>query len=162
MQSSVLDSVVEDLTLTLPLIHRAVHRNLSRAARERLDEGVSFHHIAIMKVLEESGTCHVARIGEVLTISRPQMTQLVDRLISLGFIERHPDQTDRRRINLTLTGTGRVMLKRCDGLMRQSVRTMLSCLNEEELRELSTSLGKIRAIFSRLQQLDHEQSAQHN
>ena len=47
------------------------------------------------------------QIGVGLGLGAPALSGLVDRMVRDGLIERHPDQTDGRAWNITLTDTGR-------------------------------------------------------
>jgi DNA-binding MarR family transcriptional regulator len=104
-----------------------------------------------MKMLEETGTLHIAEIGERLQIPKPQMTHLIDRLVSLGIVERRADTADRRIINIALTDKGRAMTVERDQLIKGIFKEKLSCLTSEELQELSVSLRKLGEILSKLQ-----------
>lgn len=147
MENNIIDSVVENLLRVLPIIHK----KLLKIDLEIVNKDISRPHFVIMKILSESGTMSVTAIGEMAAISKPQMTHLIDMLVSLGIVERKSDATDRRVVNITLTGKGKMVLKECDRLIRDSVKTKLSCLKDEELEELSVSLRRIGDIGSKLQ-----------
>jgi len=128
MQNNVMDSVVKDLLSIPPFIRRSIQRKLFR-----------------------TGTLHIAEIGERLQIPKPQMTHLIDKLVSLEIVARHTDVADRRIINITLTDKGRKMMEEQDHLIKGSIKEKLSCLTDEELQELSVSLRKLRDILSKLE-----------
>ena len=150
MKNSILDSVAEDLFSTLPLIDRSIRRKLLKTALTSFSEDITPPHFEIMKLLEEAGTLHVAEIGERLTIARPQMTHLIDKLVDLDIVERQTNIEDRRMLNITLTNKGKKIFKEHDSHIKNATRETLSCLTDEELRELSASLRKLRDIFSKL------------
>ena len=146
MDREILDSVAEDLFRVLPVIHR----RLLKVDLETVNKDISRHHYAIMRMLDELGTVHVSAVGRSLMVSKPQMTHSVDRLIRLGMVERRPDTVDRRMVHLSLTSKGRAVLEECHGVIRASIRTQLSALNDEELEDLSAALRKVAEIGSRL------------
>ena len=151
MRSHVLDGVVRDLLCMPPLIRRSIHRKVIRTVFARIEEDISLPHFEIMKILQERGTLHIAEIGEILQIPKPQMTHLIDKLEVLGIVARQTDAADRRIVNIVLTDKGRTLIEKNDGLIRGSARKKLSCLTNEELQELSVSLRKLRDILSKLQ-----------
>ena len=151
IKNSVLDSVVEDLFSTLPLIGRSIRRKLLKTALTSFNKDIAPPHFEIMKLLEEAGTLHVAEIGEKLQIARPQMTHLIDKLVDLDIVERQTGTVDRRTINIMLTNKGKTILEEHDSHIRNATRETLSCLTDEELRDLSASLRKLRDIFSKLE-----------
>jgi len=151
MRSKILDSVTEDLLSIPPIIFREVRRKLLRTALTSMDVDISPVHFGIMKLLYETGTLHVAEIGDRLQIARPQMTHLIDKLADLEIVERHTDTTDRRMINIVLTDKGKTTLKEHDKSIRKAMRDTLSCFTDKELDDLSDSLRKLRDLLSKLQ-----------
>ena len=151
MKNSILDRVAEDLFSTLPLIGRSIRKKLLKTALTSFKEDITPPHFEIMKLLEETGTLHVAEIGARLQIARPQMTHLIDKLVDLDIVERQTGTADRRMINITLTKKGKTILKKHDSHIKNATREMLSCLTDGELQDLSASLKKLRDIFSKLQ-----------
>ncbi len=146
-----MDGVVRDFLSIPPLIRRSINKKVLKSAFAQTEEAISLPQFEIMKTLKEAGTKHIAEIGERLSIPKPQMTQLIDRLVSLEIVERQADATDRRVINIALTKKGRKMIEERDCLVKRSIEEKLSCLTDEELRELSVSLRKLSDILSKLQ-----------
>jgi DNA-binding MarR family transcriptional regulator len=151
MRSEILEGVSVDLLSVPPLIFRGIRRRLLRPTLADVDVEIRPHHFEIMALLKEEGTLYVAEIGERLLIAKAQMTQLIDKLVDLGIVERTTDATDRRTINITLTDKGRVFLEEHQSIMMNAVRETMSCLTDEELRDLSDSLRKLRDILAKLQ-----------
>ena len=146
-----LDSVIEDLFSIMPLLARLIQRKLLRTTLSRIDENFSPAHFEITRMLQEAGTQHISEIGDELHIPRPQMTYLIDKLVSLNMVERSEDPSDRRMINISLTDKGQVIMQERIELIRDAFRTTISDLNNEELVELSASLRKLREIFSKFE-----------
>lgn len=146
MKDDVVDEIMENLFHTL----RLIHRKLLKSDLEDANKDISHPHFAIMGILGEAGKLPVSVIGNRLLIPKPQMTHLLDKLISLGIAERLPDINDRRVINISLTAKGKKVLREARKLMGNNIRKKLSCLNDEEMEELSASLRKLRYIGSKL------------
>jgi DNA-binding MarR family transcriptional regulator len=151
MKKDILDSIAEDMFTTPPLIGRTVRRKLLRTAMARIQEDISAPHFEIMRTLEEYRTLHVTEIGEKLQIPKPQMTHLIDKLVTLEMVERQPDARDRRIINIVLTRRGKTLLKKNRRMIEGAIKKSLTSLTDEELEELSTSLRKLRQILSKLE-----------
>jgi len=149
-RNSILDSVVKDLLSITPLIRRSIQRKLVRTAFAQIESDLSLPHLEIIKTLQEEGRKHIAEIGERLQIPKPQMTHLIDRLENLKMVTRQADTTDRRVTNITLTDKGRTIAEELDRVITDSIREKLSCLTDEELRELSVSLRKLGDILTKL------------
>lgn len=151
MQRDTLERVALDLLSIPPLIFRGIRKKVIKTALADIDVDITPLHFEIMTLLEEAGTLHVAEIGERLQIARAQMTHLIDKLVDLNIVERKMDIADRRIINITLTGRGRVFLKEHKNrLVRTTIETMCQ-LPDEELKDLANMLRKLRDILSKLQ-----------
>jgi DNA-binding MarR family transcriptional regulator len=151
MRGEILGRAAADLLSVPPLIFRLVRRKLTMSTLEDMDVDIKLLHLEIMRVLQEEGTQHPAKIGEKLLVAKAQMTHLIDKLVELGFINREMDAIDRRTLNLTLTEKGRKTLEEQDKLVISSVRENMSSLSEEELETLSSSLRNVRDILFKLQ-----------
>jgi DNA-binding MarR family transcriptional regulator len=150
MKNHILDSITEGLLSIPPLIRRSIRRKMFKTALARIEENISQPHFEIMITLKETGTLHIAEIGKRLQIPKPQMTYLIDRLVKLEIVERQTDEVDRRITNISLTDRGREMMEEHKKLIEESFKDDLSCLNDEEVLELSVSLKKLRDILSKL------------
>jgi long-chain acyl-CoA synthetase len=53
-------------------------------------------------------------LADKLAVSRPSVTGVIDGLVARGLVRRDPDEIDRRRIDLGLTGAGRRVLAQAD------------------------------------------------
>ncbi|HEY32023.1 MAG TPA: MarR family transcriptional regulator [Dehalococcoidia bacterium] len=151
MKTEILDIIAEDLFTIPPLIGRSIRRKLLRTALAHIREDISPPHFEIMRTLDETGTLHVTEIGERLQIPKPQMTHLIDKLVSLEMVERQTDVRDRRIINIALTSKSKTLLKKHKRIMESAIKETLSSLTDKELEELSTSLRKLRDILQKLQ-----------
>ena len=140
------DSIVEDLIR----VHAMIHRHLLRIGPQHIRSGISRPHFAIMGILAESGNLPVSAIGKILLIPKPQMTLFIDKLIHLGLVARLPDTSDRRIINVSLTGRGKLVLEDARTLIGDNIRAKLSGLNAEEFEQLAASLRKLREIGSKI------------
>ena len=139
MQRDTLERVALDLLSIPPLIFRGIRKKVIKTALADIDVDITPLHFEIMTLLEEAGTLHVAEIGERLQIARAQMTHLIDKLVDLNIVERKMDIADRRIINITLTGRGRVFLKEHKNrLVRTTIETMCQ-LPDEELQDLANT-----------------------
>jgi DNA-binding MarR family transcriptional regulator len=151
MQSEILDRISADLFSVPPLIFRGIRKKLLKPAIVDIDLDISPLHFEIMLLLKDAGTLHAAGISERLNIARAQMTHLIDRLVSLGMVERRMNAADRRMTNIMLTGKGVAVLEGHEVNIRNAIRETLSRLTNEDLESLSDSLRKLRDVLLKLQ-----------
>jgi DNA-binding MarR family transcriptional regulator len=150
MRNDILNRVSKDLVSILPLMIRDIHKKLYKIAFSDKDVSITHHHFAIMKMLAEARTLHITEIGKRLHIAKAQMTYLIDKLVDLNLVERRFNTSDRRTINVVLTDKGRIILENHDLSLKNAVKDILSSLTDEELKDLSASIKKLREIFSKL------------
>jgi DNA-binding MarR family transcriptional regulator len=151
MQRDTLERVAVDLLSIPPLLFREIRRKLIKAALANIDVDITPLHFEIMTLLKETGTLHVAEIGDRLYIAKAQMTHLIDKLVDLNIVERKMDIADRRTINITLTGQGRAFLEEHKNRLVSTTMETMSRLTDEELEDLANTLRKLRDILSKLQ-----------
>jgi len=151
MSDDILDRISYNLLSIPPLIFRSLRRKLFRTALSKTDIDISPLHFEIMKLLEESGTLHAAEIGERLQIARAQMTHLIDKLVDLNLVEKQSNTSDRRTVNITLTSAGNTLIEENTKAIKNVIKEALDNLTGEEIKELSTSLTKLRDILIKIQ-----------
>lgn len=84
-----------------------------------------------------------AELAEMAGCTRATMTGLIDSLERDGMVKREPDAQDRRMMRVVLTDSGRSLIQTMLPQHFQQVTQMMSGLNDEELRTLSSLLEKI-------------------
>ncbi len=96
-----------DVRLFYSMLSRIGKLNRRLGANEKNCEMVSF---GLLFAGEESRSCvRMTEVSQFLMISKPAATQLVNRLVEMGFVERVDDPNDRRVVYIQPTEAG----KRC-------------------------------------------------
>lgn len=150
MPDDTLEKAAADLVYLPPLLGRVVRRRLTKAALADCHVEITPLHHHIMRLLGDEGPLHLTEIGERIEVPKAQMTQLVDRLVTLGMVDRNRDAADRRAVNIGLTERGRVLFQQHRDTVMGVVHEAVSGLTQEELEDLSGSLRKLRDILLRL------------
>lgn len=82
--------------------------------------------------------------NEIL-VSNPDVTRLLDRLVKKGYVIREACPENRRKIDISLTGSGRELFREADGAARQAVGNFFEDkITVTEATELRKILRKIR------------------
>jgi DNA-binding MarR family transcriptional regulator len=76
--------------------------------------GVSPVQLRALTSLRQKGEANLAQLAEDIGITVSTASRLVDRLVSADWVHRAASETNRREISLTLTGTGKRLLRRYD------------------------------------------------
>jgi len=147
MQNKLLDSVIENWFIVADITRKKIPKDIFKAVYRDM----SYHHLVIMKVLYDSGTLSISAIGKTLSISKPQMTRWIDRMVDMGLVERWPDAVDRRVIDIALTEKGKEIFTELENTIIRDFKEKLSCLSDEDLKGLSASMMKLADILSKLE-----------
>ena len=107
-------------------------------------------HFAIMKALNDNGKAHMSEVAYWLSIPRPQMTRIVDKLVCFGYVERENDAYDRRSINIKLTAKGTHIYREWGLCAVNYMETILNSLTDEELIDMADSVSRFRHNITHL------------
>ncbi|MGD9142881.1 MAG: MarR family transcriptional regulator [Dehalococcoidia bacterium] len=141
---------VTDLLFRLPRIMKgSLEREVFKPPLHSIDSRLSPHHMMIMKIVDEEGMLNISEIGDTAMISKAQMTQSIDKLTSLGMLERQADPTDRRKTWIVLTDKGREAVEFLDKAIKERMTGLLSALDDKELERTLESLKYLIATFER-------------
>ena len=90
-----------------------------------------------------NGGLLMSQIGEGLIVTKSNVTGLIERLAKQGLVERC-DHHDRRATLVRLTDAGNAMLDQALPSYRQTLGEVAECLTDQEKRQLTQILSKLR------------------
>lgn len=132
-----LEEIVDEMMLLLPVLGRGL-RQPTAAELEGIPEGrlpeesqVSTGHVQIMITLAR-GPQSIGALAEALGVSRPAVTQLVDRLVGFGLVERRHDPGDRRVVLVDFSATDREAARRIVAARRRPLERAVSRMQAGE------------------------------
>lgn len=126
------------------------HEKLLRAEKQTMS-GIQFAQFRLLYHLTTVPVMSMSALGNMLYISKPYMTTLIDTLIDEGMVERHPDLHDRRVINICIIEKGRKKLNEVRNQMRTEMKSLISSLQKSDLEDLRTSGEHLLDIVSKIQ-----------
>jgi DNA-binding MarR family transcriptional regulator len=151
MTEETIEKVAADLLSLPPLVFRIIRKKIIKTTLADLDVDIKFTHYEVLRLLDQEGTLHVARIGEQLVLAKAQMTHIIDHLVGLGLVEREPDTADRRTLNIGLTRAGRRFVREQEDTIVNAVRENMSSLEPDELASLCRALRNVRDALFKLE-----------
>ncbi len=89
------------------------------------------------------GPVPTGQLGGHLRISAPAITQLTDRLVRKGLIQRQADLDDRRCVIVTLSDEGRDLVDQFRKRRREIFSSALEHLDEDEQQQIVETLVKV-------------------
>ena len=78
--------------------------------------------------------------SEIMQVSQSTVTQLADRLVQHGLIERHSDTNDRRIVRLRTSPAGKSLMAGVDEERRATLDSICHALSAEQQAQIVTAL----------------------
>ena len=88
-----------------------------------------------------------SELGEILQLTRPAVTSLVNSLEDKGYVERINDAEDRRVVFVRPTNKGIELVEDSKRTLAENISEILELLGEEDTHELMRITRKIRSIL---------------
>lgn len=117
-----------------------MHRSMRAWVRYAKATGLSMPQFSILMQLHHRGPCGMSGISEGYDITPAATSQLVDKLVQGGLIQRVEDQNDRRAKLLSLTEKGEEFVRRGIEERHRWVNEIADRLNPEERAHVSEAL----------------------
>jgi len=93
--------------------------------------------------IEDNPGIKVSEISELLNVTSPTITQLVNSLENKGLVVRSVDTTDRRVVQIKLTGEGEKTVKVAIDNVQASFIGLVDYLGVEDSNKLAELLAKV-------------------
>lgn len=138
--------------------HNTMHRSMGGFFQFAKKYNLSFSQMIILSRLYKWETVSVSEISSMLDISHSAVSQLLDKLVQSGLIERRDDENDRRKKNHIITGKGREMVSRSITARSLWIEDLLAGFTEEETEEMLPVLIK---LTEKIRKLDPVRSHHH-
>jgi DNA-binding MarR family transcriptional regulator len=123
------------------LLEILMHRSMKHFVGYLKQRDLSMSHIGAMFMLHREGACGVSEIGEHLGITPAGTSQMLNRLVEDGLIERSEDAQDRRAKRIVLTQKGVETLHESIHARQQWLHRLVETLDEGERALVSEALG---------------------
>lgn len=97
----------------------------------------------VLEYLYHKGSQPMANLSKKLLMANSSMTYVVDKLVSVGLVERIENQEDKRSHYVKLTKTGEEYIKNIFPSHEEKIDAIFSSLTMEEVKVLADLLKKI-------------------
>ncbi|SCK30097.1 MarR family winged helix-turn-helix transcriptional regulator [Vogesella sp. LIG4] len=127
------DSPAQDKPSGIAYLIGRLDHVLSRRMRDSLlPLGLTVQQYTTLSFLCTQGQLSNAQLAERSLISPQSANEMVKMMEGKGWIEREPDPSHGRIIQIRLTEAGKVLLYQCDAAVAQLEAVMLAELGDEE------------------------------
>jgi MarR family transcriptional regulator, organic hydroperoxide resistance regulator len=96
----------------------------------------------LARLREEEGT-NQTQLGEKTLKDRHNITRILNLLEKRGYVERRPDETDKRVYRVYLTKAGRATLEELAPMVLSHRKSTFKGLTQEDLRTMRTLLEQV-------------------
>lgn len=117
-----------------------MHRSMRGWNHFAKSTGLSMPQFSILMQLHHKGLCGMSEVSERFDISAAAASQLVDKLVQAGYLERAEDPSDRRAKLLTLSDTGRALIDQGTEERYRWMDDLAANLSAEEREKVSEAL----------------------
>lgn len=128
-----------------------MHRSMRGWWRYAKSTGLSMPQFSILMQLHHKGPCGMSGISEGYEITPAATSQLVDKLVQSGLIQRVEDPNDRRAKLLSLTDKGRELILNGIKERYRWVDEMADKLTADERVQISEALDIMSRIATDLE-----------
>jgi DNA-binding MarR family transcriptional regulator len=118
----------------------AMHHTMRERAHFAKATGLSMPQFGILMQLHYRRDCGVSDLSERFDITSAAASQLVDKLVQSGLIQREEDPADRRAKLLNLTGKGRELIQQDVEKRYRWVNQLAGKLTAEERDKVAEAL----------------------
>jgi DNA-binding MarR family transcriptional regulator len=129
----------------------AMQHSLRERAHFAKSIGISMPQFSILIQLHFRGVCGMSEVSERFEITPAAASQLVDKLVQGGLIQRDEDPHDRRAKCLKLTDKGRALIQRNFEERYRWVDQLAGKLTAEERGKVTEALGLMKEAASELE-----------
>ena len=127
----------ESINYYLAHLVAQANRRLNKALSA---EGVPLDQWRILRVLYEAGGMTMRALADAVTLNRPTMTKIVDKLVANGLAYRVPDPDDRRKVRIFLSDQGKALYQQQNQRVSSHQETVEDHYGTEETRQLKEML----------------------
>lgn len=143
---------VNNIFTLIHMIKQVTNENIVRFTNE-FSYPIGISTIVTLAEIHASGPVKQIDLSDKLGYSRSTITNMADKLVKLGLVERVYDEKDRRTIHLQITEQGKEALEEAKAIGDKIYSEQYSVLTEEELEQyirIQKKLWKSMRLAKRL------------
>ncbi|MDD2767865.1 MAG: MarR family transcriptional regulator [Methylococcus sp.] len=126
---------------------RRIVRSLDLQSKQLQKSGLTGSQLLILKALEQKDSMTGNQISYAVNLSQGTITAVLDRLEAKEMVSRERSSTDRRRLVITLTETGRKAIQQTPSLFHANFLTAFGQLCEWEQTAILSSVQRLAKMM---------------
>lgn len=148
VNSNELSKTLDDINVMFPV----VARKIVVASRVKTKTGFSEMSSWILHGLGD-GELKPSEISRIFSISKPNVTTLINGLVEGGYVQRSHDDKDRRVIRISITEKGRKLILKRRRIVKKFILNKVAKLNNDEVMDLTNKLGDFYKVLLKIENI---------
>ena len=123
-----------------------LHNNFGRQTQVPLP----LNQFGVLCALMDTQGLAIIDLSRQLNISKQQMTNVIEKLLTAGYVSKNPDPKDRRRLVVTISEKGEKLLAEHMEQFRQRFEIHARNLTTDERQELASILRRYYELINKM------------
>lgn len=136
--------LTDDVLVSLRRIIRANDLHSRRLGKET---GLTTPQLVVMRAIVESTEPTVSEVSKQVSLSQATVTNILNRLEGQNLVRRRRSETDKRRVHLEVTATGRELLEGAPKPLQEGFIARFNELHDWEQYLIVSSLARIASMM---------------
>lgn len=139
---------IERIAQLYPVIMRVMGR-----IRSMVHDGMdlTYNQYKMLLTIYDKGSCPLNLLAKELQIAMSSASEMVDRLVNLGFVYRTVDEENRRQVIIYTTEQGEELIRELRRGIVENYRKLLERLPERDRERLVQSFEALAEILGKLE-----------
>lgn len=137
-------SVSDSVLIALRKIIQAIEMNSKKLVKR---VGLTGPQLVILQEIARCGEVTAGEIARAVSLSQATVTGILERMEKRGLLARQRSESDKRRIMVRITATGRQLLEEAPPLMQEAFVERFSSLQEWEQTMILSALQRLVSIM---------------
>ncbi len=137
-------TLYEHALVALRRIMRATDLQSKKLARET---GLTLPQFMILQILKDNDQATIGSIAQEINLTQATVTTIIDRMQARNVVIRQRNADDQRKVNVSMTKSGRELLKRGPATLQDRFGERFSKLADWEQHGIVSTLQKVAALM---------------
>jgi DNA-binding MarR family transcriptional regulator len=139
---------IERIAQLYPVIMRVMGR-IRSVVHEGMD--LTYNQYKMLLTIYDKGSCPLNLLARELQIAMSSASEMVDRLVNLGFVYRTVDEENRRQVVIYTTERGEELIRELRRGIVDNYRELLARLSEHDRERLVQAFETLAEVLGKLE-----------
>jgi DNA-binding MarR family transcriptional regulator len=136
-----------DIMERILISYNAISKSINPANLYKIE--LTSSQIKVLATFTERESYSMSELSQMLSVTLPTMTAMIDRLIQSGLVKRERDERDRRVVLVRLTGDGKKVISNLMEIRKQEIEKVLRTLEQEEVEVFLDSIESVAQLLTK-------------